>query len=227
MTIPRWLSGPIDRLVVAPDAPTVWHGRIDDPRVIDEARHAPLRADDLRDLASRPRAELRAMRRQLTKLLLARAADVHPDTVRIVRSAIGAPLVEAPVGWYVSVAARWPHCVIGISREPLGVDIEVIATVPLPLDVFAMDEPASIPALSLTEQTTSWVAKEAHAKRYGCASNIDPAMINVALLSPDLALAQSSLAASICHIRVADRHVLGAAVCASRLSSTGSFLQQC
>lgn len=212
MTPPLWLSGPIDALELSSGAVLVWHLRIDDPVMFSAARGAPLRTHDLRDLAPGPHAGFRSIRRQSAKLLLARVAAVHPDDVRIGRSAAGAPLVEAPAGWYISVAGRWPHCLIGVSREPLGVDIETITAEPFPPDIFSPTERAQMVAASRTEQTIRWVAKEAHAKRCGNASTIEPAAITTTLHGTDFASVRSEAATSICYMLETAGHILGVAI---------------
>jgi phosphopantetheinyl transferase len=168
-----WHKPSLDGL---PPGDAVWLLRLDDPLVEEIARRAPLRNNDLRDLAGRPQSAMRAMRRQLTKALLAHAAQCHPDAVRLGRTAAGAPVVLSPIGWYVSVAGRWPDALIGVSRAPLGVDVEPLDALPPPEDALTPQERREV--LTDSERLRRWVAKEAHAKLLGVAAQIDPAHIH-------------------------------------------------
>jgi phosphopantetheinyl transferase len=144
---------------------------------------AALDERDLRDFAGRGDASFRLARRRLAKALLAWGSGAHPQTVRIGRSPLGAPVVEEPSGWHVSVAGGARHCLIGIARQAVGVDIEPCSALPPPLDMLTSRERASIEALSGEDARraalTIWVAKEAHGKRIGLASRLEPTEIEV------------------------------------------------
>jgi phosphopantetheinyl transferase len=190
-----WHTGPLADL---PPGEAVWLMRLDDTVVQEAASSAPLRKDDLRDLAQRPQAAMRAQRRQLAKALLAHAAQCHPDAVVLGRTAAGAPLVLAPLGWHVSLAGRWPHALIGISRMPIGVDIEPLDALPPPEDALTAGERRE--AISDHERLRRWVAKEAHAKLLGIASRIEPEDIETTAQG-DLLRARSVQGSTLCHIK--------------------------
>ncbi|WP_313058237.1 4'-phosphopantetheinyl transferase family protein, partial [Agrobacterium cavarae] len=135
-----WLSGADDLTIATGDAPVVWHLRLDRPETERLAGGATLSAADLQDLAAKPDAGMRALRRRLAKILLARLSGLHPDEIIIGRSALGAPQVLHPEGWHISLAGRFPHCLIGLSRTPIGVDIEPLDAEPPPEDSFTATE---------------------------------------------------------------------------------------
>lgn len=168
-----WHVGGLDGLPHAVEGPLVWLVRLDDPEVLAWARGAALRPDDLRDLAGRPQAAMRGVRRQLTRVLLARLARCHPDSIVFARGAAGEPLVRAPEGWFVSVAGRWPHALIGLARQPLGVDIEPEIAPPPPEDALTPGESEELAEANDTTRVSRWAAKEAHAKALGIASRLE------------------------------------------------------
>jgi phosphopantetheinyl transferase len=142
---------------------------------------APLTPDDFADFARRGDADMRLARRRLAKALLAWAGGVHPRDVRIGRSPLGAPVVEAPAGWHLSVSGQGRLCLIGLACTAIGVDIEPRTAPPPPLDLLTLQERSRVeslpPAAATQVALTIWVAKEAHAKRIGVASRIEPAEI--------------------------------------------------
>ncbi|MEH3093435.1 MAG: 4'-phosphopantetheinyl transferase superfamily protein [Agrobacterium cavarae] len=152
----------------------VWHLRLDRPEAERLAGGATLSAADLQDLASKPDAGMRALRRRLAKILLARLSGLHPDEI-IGRSALGAPQVLHPQGWHISLAGRFPHCLIGLSRTQIGVDIEPLDAEPPPEDSFTPTEWLALQGATDRTLITRWTAKEAHAKCLGIASRIDAA----------------------------------------------------
>ncbi|WP_296101259.1 4'-phosphopantetheinyl transferase superfamily protein [uncultured Agrobacterium sp.] len=168
-----WLSGADDLTKAPGDAPVVWYLRLDEPETERLAGGAMLSAADLQDLASKPEAGMRVLRRRLAKLLLARFCGLHPDEITIGRTGIGAPQVLHPEGWHISLAGRFPHCLIGLSRLPIGVDIEPLDTEPPPEDSFTRTERLVLQGATDTTLITRWTAKEAHAKCLGIASRID------------------------------------------------------
>ena len=64
---------------------------------------------------------------------------------------LGAPLVVSPAGWHLSVAARWPRCLVAVAREPIGVDVEV-ATTALPDDLLTQRERKAMETLPPVER---------------------------------------------------------------------------
>lgn len=197
MIAPVWLDGLPE---VCPDpgkAPLVWCLRLDDPAVQLLAEGAALREEDLRDLAGRPQAAMRGLRRRLARVMIARVAGCHPDVIAFGRGEAGAPLILTPDGWHISVAGRWPHGLIGIAHMPLGVDIEPADALPPPEDALTSGE--QVEAVSDRERLMRWTAKEAHAKLYGVASRIDPAAIHTQI-DGNMLRARSASGASLCHV---------------------------
>lgn len=170
-----WLSGADDLTIATGEAPVVWHLRLDRPEAERLAGGATLSTADLQDLAAKPEAGMRALRRRLSKLLLARLSGLHPDEIIIGRTALGAPQVLHPPGWHISLAGRFPHCLIGLSRLTIGVDIEPLDAEPPPEDSFTPTERLALQGAKDITLITLWTAKEAHAKCLGIASRIDAA----------------------------------------------------
>ncbi|HEX7853784.1 MAG TPA: 4'-phosphopantetheinyl transferase superfamily protein [Sphingobium sp.] len=183
MTEPIWRDGALDMAAESYAGPVVLRIALDSPFAQGVMGRASLDAEDYRDFAARADAPLRLARRRLAKALLGWAADMHPQAVRIVRSPLGAPLVAEPGGWHVSVAGQGASCLIGVARETIGVDIEPRTAPPPPLDLLTPRERARIEALPDAvaggEALALWVAKEAHAKRIGLASRLEPVDIEV------------------------------------------------
>lgn len=211
MTAPVWLTGPVADWPAA-DRPIAWHVRLDDPQLAPFYASAPVRTEDLRDLANKPGAELRLRRRQLTRLLLARVAGLHPDQLALERSPLGAPLLARPADWHLSVAGRGTEALIGIARSPIGVDLEALLDAPLPEDAMTARERLASTTAGPLAWTACWVAKEAHAKRVDIASAIDPAAIETQALESDCWVAATTEGRSRCHLRQAGALLLGVAV---------------
>lgn len=193
-----WLSGADDLTIATGEAPVVWHLRLDRPETERLAGGATLSAADLQDLASKPDAGMRATRRRLAKLLLARLSGLHPDEIIIGRSALGAPQVLHPEGWHISLAGRFPHCLIGLSRTPIGVDIEPLDAEPPPEDSFTPTEWLALQGAAETTLITRWTAKEAHAKCLGIASRIDAAEMETAACGDGLRVVSREGGTRVC-----------------------------
>ncbi|WEK01549.1 MAG: 4'-phosphopantetheinyl transferase superfamily protein [Candidatus Sphingomonas phytovorans] len=196
-----WLSDTLDSLPRAPDAPVAWSVRLDRPATPTMVARASLLPDDLTDLAKRPDAGMRGLRRRLARLLVATATGEHPDLIRIERSRLGAPVVVVPDGWHISLAGQWPFCAIALSRAPVGIDVEPLATAALPLDLFTAAEHSAFKNEEPIERLFRWIAKEAHAKRLGRASLADPARIETWRSHGEL-LVRCADGISRCEIRI-------------------------
>ena len=171
---PRWLFGDEGLASVAVDAPSVWLVDLNDPAVRRRAEAIGLRPEDHRRVAARMDAGERLIRWRLARLLLARATTQSPDTVMIDHDEAGAPVVLSPAGWHLSLAARWPRCLIGIAPTPLGVDLET-GTEPLPSDLLTVHE-----RQVAGRDPHRWAAKEAHAKWTRRPLDLEPADIDAA-----------------------------------------------
>lgn len=181
--------------------PILWQVRLDDPEVERLAGRARLQAADWQDLAGRPQAEMRGMRRQLTRVLLAHVAGCHPDSIVFERSTAGALSVVEPAGWFVSVAGRWPHALIGLSRAPLGVDIEPADAAPPPPDALTPGEREDLARAPDLVRLCRWTAKEAHAKLLGNAAQADPAEIHTQA-EGDVLRVSSPAGQTVCHLDI-------------------------
>ena len=181
LTAPRWLVGGDTELVVVDEVPTVWLVSIADPTARARAEAIASTSADRTEVAGRRDAGERLLRRGLTRLMLASAGGCRPGTVTIARDADGAPLVVAPAGWHLSVAARWPDCAIGVARRPLGVDVERATDEPVAVDLLTAaerDRLAELPEnLRARAFAACWAAKEAHAKWTGRPRSLDPASV--------------------------------------------------
>ncbi|MDE1915511.1 MAG: 4'-phosphopantetheinyl transferase superfamily protein [Sphingomonadales bacterium] len=199
MAEPIWHTGPLPRDLCVGSGAFVWVIRLDDPAIATVAQQAPLRAGDLGDLAQRPQAGMRGLRRQLSKLLLARAAATHPDHVAIERRKGGALRVAAPEGWHISVAGHWPHAAIAIARGAVGVDIEPASALPPLRDALTIGERRDLRGATDGDVVRRWTAKEAHAKALGVAAQIDPAHIHTSRAG-DHVQAMSREGRTLCHL---------------------------
>ncbi|MEI6485319.1 MAG: 4'-phosphopantetheinyl transferase superfamily protein [Sphingomonadales bacterium] len=175
---PLWRDGTWDCRREQWTGPLCLITRPDSAAAVQLMAGATLSPRDLGDFAGRADAAFRLARRRLVKALLAWAAGVHPDAVRLARSALGAPVVTAPGGWFVSVSGQGPLCLVGLAREPIGVDIEPCTAPPPPRDLMTPRERDWLARLPATEAAAEalafWVAKEAHAKRTGLARQMEP-----------------------------------------------------
>lgn len=181
MTQVFWHSGCLDLPAGHGEGPVVWHLLLDDPNTEKMAHHATLSRADLEDLARQPQAGMRGIRRRLSKVLLARLLGLHPDEIVFGRTDLGAPRIVHPAGWNVSLAGRWPHCLVGVGRLPIGVDIEPLTAEPPDEDSFTPAEAIELRGASNAAFLTRWAAKEAHAKCLGVASVIDAAEIETTM----------------------------------------------
>lgn len=195
---PIWHEGSLEGLGDPGDRPVAWHVRLDDPAIRRLASYAALRTADWRDLADRPQAAMRGLRRQLAKVLLAHLAKCHPDSIAIARDIAGSPRVLTPDGWHLSLAARWPHVLIGVARVPLGVDIEPCDALPPPNDALTPGERMDLTNGPDDLGLRRWTAKEAHAKLFGVASQVEGSQIDTQVDGAHL-LVRSAHGLSVCH----------------------------
>jgi phosphopantetheinyl transferase len=181
LTDPLWHDGPLDRLHTDAVRPVVWSVRLDSDAAAAALACAPHDGRDLAEFAAAADAGDRLLRRRLTRALVGRLAGVAPKGILFGRTADGAPSILSPLGWYLSVAGRGPQALIGVSRAPIGVDLEPIDTAPPLWDMLTPAEAAQIAAMPEQEQPSEWLArwtaKEAHAKKWGCARRADPVRI--------------------------------------------------
>lgn len=171
-------AGALDDPLLHPGSDNVlWYVRLDSPAAEHAVRGGRLLDADYRDLAQRPDSRMRAMRRRLARHLVGKVACCHPDAIVFARAANGAPGLSVPDGWFISLAGSWPHCLIGLSRRPIGVDVEPADALPPPDDCLTPRELAQLRGPAPDRALFRWLAKEAHAKRFAVASEVDPCEI--------------------------------------------------
>jgi phosphopantetheinyl transferase len=188
----------------------LWSLRLDGPDAEAAAARARALEADLADLAGAADADVRLLRRRLVRALIAQVTAIHPDDVRIARTAEGAPVLEEPEGCHFSVSGGWPLCLIGIAREPIGVDVEPLDDSPPLRDMLTALESKEV--ASPTDWLARWTAKEAHAKRLGRARDADPAEIETEAKGEGLFLCTSPAGMSQCRVRILDDRVEAAAL---------------
>jgi 4'-phosphopantetheinyl transferase len=138
--------------------------------------------DDMREAATRRDAVLFLMRRAALRRLVARVADVEPETVVVARAlhnAPGAPILAAPAGFHVSVSARGDCAALAVSRRPVGVDMELLGDAAAPaLNVLAPSERDALAGLPAHARPRAflelWTAKEAYLKALGLGLSREP-----------------------------------------------------
>jgi phosphopantetheinyl transferase len=181
LTAPLWHDGPLHAAPLGEGRPIVWSLRLDSESAASALATVRHTDRDLADFAAAADAGQRLLRRRLTRALLSRAAGVAPGGILFGRTAGGAPTLLSPKGWHFSVAGRAPFCLIGLSAEPIGVDVEPLDDAPPLWDMLTASEGAAIRALPAADRPREWLrrwcAKEAHAKRLGFARRADPAAI--------------------------------------------------
>ena len=226
--IPIWHDGGLAALPVSFFGPVAWSVDIEGMAADRALTTVQARADDLADAARRSNGAVSLVRRRLARALIARLADCHPDEVRISRSAEGAPIVTAPHGWHLSVSGHGRHCLIGLARVPIGVDMELTGDVDLlddPIwDMMTFAEVDALRILSAAESRLEWVrrwtAKEAHAKLIGSTRRIDPACIETTPQGRDIILCNFE-GRSLCWNRRTNQGLEAMAIWDSQFSEHG------
>ncbi len=141
-------------------------------------------AADLRD-------DARAIRHGLASTLIGKLAAAVD--VRVTRSPIGAPIVAAPEGWYLSLSSRGGRALIGVARAPIAVDREIVDDHPPLWDMLTPTEAAALRRLPALAQPQAWLRrwtiKEAHAKLIGEPRRIRPEAIETIVTDPTHATA--------------------------------------
>lgn len=152
--------------------------------VVSRGAVAPLAPspDDMREAATRRDAALFLIRRAALRRLVARVADVAPDSVVVARAlhnATGAPILAAPQGFHVSMSARGDGAALAVSRRPVGVDMELTGQAAAPAwNVLAPSERAALEGLPPSARPRAflelWTAKEAYLKALGLGLSREP-----------------------------------------------------
>lgn len=173
-----WHDGPLDALVSDGAAPVAWSV-----------------AEAFSDGGNGP-----ARRRALAARLIGRLASVPPEAVSLTRTSAGAPVVTAPSGWHISLSSRAAHCLIGVSRRPIGVDREMLEDGPPLWDMLTDAEVQALRSLPFDRQSREWLRrwtmKEAHAKLIGEPRRIAPEAIDTEVV--DMAMGTASFEGRSC-----------------------------
>ncbi len=169
-----WHDGPLDALVWDGQSPVAWS----------VAETGPY--------AAGLQGDARAIRQGLAAALIRKLAGNSID-VRLTRSPAGAPIVSAPGGWYLSLSSRDAHALIGVARQPIAVDREVIDDHAPLWDMLTPTEATSLRSLPAPVQPQTWLRrwtiKEAHAKLIGEPRRIRPEAIETVVIDPTHATA--------------------------------------
>lgn len=197
-----WFDGALADLPERLEFPLAWRVRLDRPDVERDARAAALTSREVAAFARTGDAPFRMLRRRLAKALLAKVAKCHPREVLVTRDGGGALRVEQPGGWHLSVAGQAPFALIGVSRTPIGVDIEPHGE-RVPEDVVGADERAMLAEHFPRDLAplVGWVAREAHGKATGRARQLDPREIGLERGAGAI-IARSKGSASIVHVSI-------------------------
>jgi phosphopantetheinyl transferase len=183
----------------------VWSVRLDSKAAATALALSRHTDRDLAEFAAAPDAGNRLLRRRLTRALLGHVSGVRPSEILFGRTSEGAVSVLSPKGWHLSVAGRAPLSLIGISPAPIGVDVEPFDDSPPLWDMLTAVEGAEIEQLPPAERPHEWLrrwaAKEAHAKRFGCARRADPAVIETQPVDVDRLRVSSKEGISDCRLR--------------------------
>jgi phosphopantetheinyl transferase len=124
-------------------------------------------------------------RRRIARAILASRLGLRPETIEIGESETGAPVLLSPqAAFHLSFSARGPLALIGLARQPIGVDLERITPdMLIPWNVLRADERMALEALPPQEQPeafcTLWSAKEAIVKAMGVGFRLAPEAIHL------------------------------------------------
>ena len=172
---PVWHDGSLDALVWDGQSPVAWS----------VAETGPY--------AAGLQGDARAIRQGLAAALIAKLAGDSVD-VRLTRSPAGAPIVSAPGGWCLSLSSRGARALIGVARQPIAVDREVIADHAPLWDMLTPTEADALRRLPAPAQSRNWLRrwtiKEAHAKLIGEPRRIRPEAIETVVTDPTHATAK-------------------------------------
>ncbi|MGV9245849.1 4'-phosphopantetheinyl transferase family protein [Streptomyces sp. NPDC003710] len=140
----------------------------------DEARRSELSAEETRraERFRSPDAAVTYIRaRSTVRRVLARTLGEHPATVRLAAAPGGRPALPDHPQWHVSWSTSAGVLLVAVRRgEPVGVDVEVMRTVPSPARVLRTVYPHTPALAELGEPETffsAWTLLEAAVKATG------------------------------------------------------------
>jgi len=160
-----------------------------DPRVLPMLAPSP-GPDDYRDEA-RPATNDRLYflaRRTLTRSLVGVLAGVSGENVRVIYDDDGAPRVDCPGGFFVSLSGHGPYAMIAVANRRCGVDFEPLQDDLVPVsDVLHPQEQVWLEQFSGPERSHNflriWTAKEAYLKARGRGFLDDPREVCISISS--------------------------------------------
>ncbi|OYU48819.1 MAG: hypothetical protein CFE31_10305 [Rhizobiales bacterium PAR1] len=119
------------------------------------------------------------MRRQLVRAIAQGTTGLTSDALAFTAGPHGAPQFSNLPDLHISLSAREGHSLIGIAREPIGVDFErAIRVEAFPWNVMRPEEAAALRALPESQQSDAflsfWTCKEAILKALGSGFSIPP-----------------------------------------------------
>jgi phosphopantetheinyl transferase len=133
-------------------------------------------------------------RHAILKELVARALSLNPDLIQIEHARDRPPIVSRPLssGLYVSAASRGPTTAMAVSREPVGVDVEIVeAESEIPWNVLHADEVAMLQNLLGQPRAMAfarlWSLKEAYLKSLGVGLKREPSSFRVRFIDGETA----------------------------------------
>jgi phosphopantetheinyl transferase len=125
-----------------------------------------------------------AGRRNALLAFCATQLKVGRERLALAHDEMGAPLLRldgGPSAWRVSSSSRENIALFGLSREKIGVDVEVLAAMAPAWNVLHQSERAALAALPQEKQGEGflrlWTAKEAYLKALGVGLRREPSEI--------------------------------------------------
>jgi 4'-phosphopantetheinyl transferase len=171
-----WTRPPKDLALVA-DSVDVWRARLD-AHDAEEGCGAILSSDeraraDSIHLASERRRYV--VSRGVARMLLARYANVAPESIRFRYGRHGKPELESGYPLELNVAHAGERAIYAFARRPIGVDVELVREdvdhLSLAKHAFSEQESAALGALSGRRRSRAfyacWTRKEAYVKALG------------------------------------------------------------
>lgn len=142
------------------------------------------------DAAPRNLTERSALRRGMARHILARQLGCREGDIAIAHDAAGRPFLDlaGETGLHLSLATRAGVVAVGLARQPLGVDVELVdeRSIP-PLDLLHPDERSALATAGTAQRARNfarlWAAKEAYVKALGSGFRRAPDSFAVSLLS--------------------------------------------
>ena len=121
-------------------------------------------------------------RRALSRSLIGSIADIKGDDVRVSYDGDGAPRVDHPQGFHISLSGHGPYVMVAIANRSCGVDFEALQEDAEPVaDVLHPKELHWLEEFSGSDKSRNflriWTAKEAYLKSCGRGFLDDPQKI--------------------------------------------------